>query len=346
MALLITLTVITLLIVTTLELNRRMRSAVIMSASGRDQITLISMASSGIHGGMALLVYDKQHTLIDSLNENWADPVKVTRFLDTLAFDNGDLTVEISDELSRIQVNALVEGPDGHNFNMLQQQLMFRFLDHHIPIENRDSNTSPHAIIDSIKDWIDYGDADAVTGLNGAESDYYRGLDPPYSCADSFLTVLTDLMRIKGITKDLYFGNSEKPGLSRYLTVFGVFENSGEKMIYPGKININTAEAPVLKALFSPEYEDMVDILIDFRSEKTESPFIHDLSDPAWYKRVPGFGSAQIDPELVTTSSDLFRIISTAQLNDTHLTITAIVHRQKEPETGKLWCKVLSWQIK
>ncbi|MFO8083446.1 MAG: efflux RND transporter permease subunit, partial [Desulfobacterales bacterium] len=92
--------------------------------------------------------------------------------------------------------------------------------------------------------------------------------------------------------------------------------------------------------------EDMVDILIDFRSEKTESPFIHDLSDPAWYKRVPGFSSAQIDPELVTTSSDLFRIISTAQLNDTHLTITAIVHRQKEPETGKLWCKVLSWQIK
>ncbi len=346
MALLITLTVTTLLIITALELNRRMRSAVMISASGRDQVTMLSMASSGIHMAMAFLVHDKQNTPIDSANEDWANHVKTAAIMDTMEFENGHVTVEISDELSRIQVNALVEGPDGQNFNMLQQQLLYRFLDLQIPPENRDDHTTPQAIINSIKDWIDYGDGDAVTGLSGAESDYYRSLDPPYSSANSFLTDLTDLMRIKGITENLYFGTFEKPGLSRYLTVFGEFEDGGEKMIYPGKININTAEAPVLAALFPPEYKDMIDMLIDFRTEQAGGPFIHNLSDATWYRRVPGFSMAHIDPGLITTSSDIFRIKAGALLNEKHLKLTAVVHRQKAPETGKIWCNVLSWQIK
>lgn len=346
MALLITLTVTTLLIITALELNRRMRSAVIISASGRDQVTMLSMASSGIHMAMALLVHDKQHTPIDSVNEDWADPAKTGAIMDTLEFENGYVTVEISDELSRIQVNALVEGPNGQNFNMLQHQLFYRFLDLQILPENRDDHTTPQAVINSMKDWIDYGDNDAVTGLSGAESGYYRSLDPPYSSANSFLTDLTDLMRIKGITENFYFGTSEKPGLYRYLTVFGEFEDAGKKMTYPGKININTAEAPVLAALFPPEYTDMIDTLIDFRTEQAGGPFIHDLSDPTWYQRVPGFRTAYIDSGLITTSSDLFRIKAAAQLHEKHLEITAVVHRQKAPETGKIWCKVLSWQIK
>ncbi len=37
-------------------------------------------------------------------------------------------------------------------------------------------------IINSLKDWLDSGDDDAITGLSGAESDYYEGLEPPYSC--------------------------------------------------------------------------------------------------------------------------------------------------------------------
>lgn len=345
-ALLITVSVVTVLIVTTLELNRRMRSSLTISASGRDQITLMGMASSGIHGAMALLVSDKQDTPIDSVNEDWADPAIINRIVDSMDFRDGHLRVEISDELSRIQVNALVDGPDGQNFNILQQQLLFRFLNLFIPFENRDNHTSPDAIIDSIKDWIDYGDADAITGLNGAESEYYRGLDPPYSCSDNFLTDETELMRIKGITRNLYEGSPETPGLSRYLTVFGVFKESGKEMIFPGKININTAEASVLAALLPTGHEDLANRLIDYRKGKPGDTFTHDLSDPYWYTRVPGFESIRIDPELLTTSSDIFRIRSTAQIGENQLTIMAVVYRQKEPETGKLWCKVLSWKIK
>ncbi len=346
MALLITLAVVTFLIVTALEFNRRARSAVTLSSWGRDQITMLGMASSGIHGAMALLIHDKRHTLVDSVNEIWADAAHVSRMTDSLAFEDGSVKVEIVDELSKIQVNALVEESQPQNFNIVQKRLLHRFLDNYIPSEIRNSDISPDAIVDSLKDWIDHGEGDAVTGLNGAESEYYLTLDPPYTCADHYLRDLTELPLIKGIAEKIYSGGTEKPGLSRYLTVFGVFDDSGNKVVYPGKININTAEAPVLAALLPPEYEDLADTLVEYRSDKSSNAGLHDLSDPEWYRRVPGFGSAWIDPELITTWSDLFRIESTAGLNGGKLTISAVVYRQKEPESGKFWCKVLSWQIK
>ncbi|MEE8541304.1 MAG: hypothetical protein V3S66_06550, partial [Desulfobacterales bacterium] len=61
-ALLITVTIITLLITVILELNRKVRSAVVSAGMTRDQITLEQMASSGIQAAMALLVKDKMST--------------------------------------------------------------------------------------------------------------------------------------------------------------------------------------------------------------------------------------------------------------------------------------------
>ncbi|MDX9817285.1 MAG: hypothetical protein RBT16_00115, partial [Desulfococcus multivorans] len=56
MALLITISVITVLIAGGLELNRRVRAAVVSAAATRDRTTLSLMASSGIHAAMAMLV--------------------------------------------------------------------------------------------------------------------------------------------------------------------------------------------------------------------------------------------------------------------------------------------------
>ena len=76
-----------------------------------------------------MLVKDKRESQIDSVQEDWADPEKVSEAMSDIDFDNGGVTVAISDERSRIQVNALVMLP-GHDFNPTQFLLWDRLPAH------------------------------------------------------------------------------------------------------------------------------------------------------------------------------------------------------------------------
>ena len=123
-ALLLVISVTTILIATALEYNRRARFAVISAAAARDRLTLSYMAASGVQAAMALLAKDRAESNIDSLQEDWANPDKISELLSEIPFDDGTLSVTISDEMGRIQVNALVVFPDGRNFNDSQRQLL------------------------------------------------------------------------------------------------------------------------------------------------------------------------------------------------------------------------------
>ncbi len=346
-ALLITLTIITLLIVTTLELNRQARAAVLSAATIRDRITLSEMTSSAVNLAMALLVKDKEVSPIDSVQEDWADTEKINVLLNDVAFDKGSLTLAISDELSRIQVNALVEYPDAQNFNQPQRSLMDRFLrlalSSNETIEDIDPATT---ILNSMKDWLDSGDDDAITGLSGAESDYYEDLDPPYRCKNGVITHLSELILIKGIIPEIYYGSEGIPGMSRYVTVNGMTDGGGSTLNFSGKININTAELPVLTALLPEENQDLAQAIFEYRMEKSGAVYTHDLSGKTWYKQVPGAGDIDINPELITTQSDIFKIETSANLHDMKMSVTVVVQRLAEPESGKYYCRVLSWEPK
>jgi len=52
----------------------------------------------------------------------------------------------------------------------------------------------------------------------------------------------------------------------------------------------------------------------------------------------------EIDPNIITTASDFFRIESLATLNEMKMKITAIVERENNKKTGKWECRVLSWE--
>ncbi len=71
---------------------------------------------------------------------------------------------------------------------------------------------------------------------------------------------------------------------------------------------------------------------------------MHDLSSLTWYKNVSGCSKIEIE-EIITTSSDLFRIKSTATLHEIKMTVTAVVQREKHGKTGKHICRILSWEI-
>ena len=98
-------------------------------------------------------------------------------------------------------------------------------------------------IVDSILDWIDEDD---LHKLNGAESDYYMNLSPPYESKDAPLDRPEEILLIRGMTPEIYYGN---PDLDA--------EEEGE--IHPGLvdllttapsnlINVNAASELVLQA--------------------------------------------------------------------------------------------------
>lgn len=95
-------------------------------------------------------------------------------------------------------------------------------------------------VIDSILDWRD---SNRDHRLNGAEEDYYRGLDPPYSCKDGRLDVLEELLLVRGVTPEIFFGKRDGgdvvPGLRDLLSVHALGDSA----------SLFLAPKPVLAAL-------------------------------------------------------------------------------------------------
>jgi general secretion pathway protein K len=117
-------------------------------------------------------------------------------------------------------------------------------------------------IADSILDWIDKDDRHRA---NGAESDYYRGLSPSYSAKNGPLDNLEELLKIKGVTPELFYGSEEykpqesssaenAPGLARFFTVQRV-----------SQFNPNTAERAVLEIMYP---ETQVDEILEKKEER------------------------------------------------------------------------------
>jgi len=127
-ALIITLTVITILVAVTFELNRQIQAAVTDSSIVRDRLIISHMIKSGINVAESILIVDKNASEIDSLQEDWANPEKIEEYLSYLIFDEGNILLYISDELGRIQINSLVAFPKGRDFNAPQKDFWYRFV--------------------------------------------------------------------------------------------------------------------------------------------------------------------------------------------------------------------------
>lgn len=344
MAVIMALAVVLLLVGAALELHMNERSNLLNTAALRDRLTLEQMAAAGVHAAMALLVKDRLESESDSLQEDWADPETLAALAEEIAFEQGKLEVHIFDELGKIQINSLVRFPEGRQFNESQRQMWERFASNLLTAhEDLDESAVP-TIINSIKDWLDSGDDEAVTGLSGAESDYYETLDPPYACKNGPFDDLSEVRLVKGITPEIFSGAGGTAGLGAYVTPYGAEASGDQKFTFPGKININTAELPVLTALLPNEAGDFAPLIVEYRAALSGSQFTHDLTNINWIKNVPGLADVNIDPALISVSTTIFRIVAVAALGDAQTSITAVVQRLRPSETEPWQCKVLNWK--
>jgi len=111
--------------------------------------------------------------------------------------------------------------------------------------------TEVDTIVDSIMDWRDTND---LHMLNGAEEDYYQSLDNPYSCKDGPFDMIEELLLVKGVTPEIFFGSKENDGeekqykgLVNYLTTWSSM-----------KINDNTAPGEVLEAVLGTAHAENI----------------------------------------------------------------------------------------
>ena len=350
MAVVMTMAVVLLVATAALELHINERTNLLNAAAMRDRITLDQMAASGINLAMAVLVKDRQDSESDSLQEDWADEETMAALVEQLPFEKGKLVVKISDEMAKIQINALVQFPEATQFSEKQRQIWERFANNLLSIYEllgdevgEMEDTDAMTIINSVKDWLDK-DEDIITGLNGAESDYYQELDPPYECKNGPFDHISEVRLVRGITPELFNGIAGAAGLGNYITVYGAAEVNDQQFSYPGKININTAELPVLKVLLPSGSEDFADLLIDYRQAVSGTQYTNDLTNINWYKNVPGFSGITIDPDLISVSSNIFRIVATAVIDETKAVTIAVVQRERESDSAPWKCKVLNWK--
>jgi general secretion pathway protein K len=344
MVLVMVLMAVAILVAAAVEGHRKVRFAMGSAGTTRDLRQLGWIAASGIELAKALLVEDKRVTKTDTVQEIWADEAEVAKVLDAVPFENGSLELSISDILGKIQINALVKPPKGQQFDDNQKNLWDRFLR---PILELDEDADPNSttdLINCMKDWMDKEDDDAITGINGAETDYYEDLEPPYSCRNGTVDHKDQLLLVKGMTRELYYGQDGLPGISEYITEYGA-EGGRQGGTFPGKVNIGTCPLPVMQALVQVENRDLAGAIIAYRGEKDGAGFVNDVSQAGWYKNAPGCGDVEIPADLVTTGSNWFEVRAKAVSGTLTRSVVAVLYREKDNSTGLWTCRVLSCRV-
>lgn len=341
-ALIAVLTVMMVLVALVMSLHREMRDTVISARESGDETRAYHVAATGVAAGMALLIRDRELTEIDSVQEEWNDPEIVAAAVAATGITPVPEVI-ITDELGKIQVNALVARPNETNGN--QVKLWERFL---LALSLHDESlmgTNPYTVLNPMIDWLDSGDDDRITGLNGAETGYYEGLEPPYAPRNDYFTHLSELQRVRGVTPELWAAVGGAAGLSRVMTVWGQETRSGKSLKMDGKININTASREVIASLITEASSyHMAEEMWEYREEKSEGVYMHGL-EGKWYRQCPGCEDVPLAENLITDKSDLFRITARAKVDGGQVRISSVVRREKDAKSGRFICRVLHWSV-
>jgi general secretion pathway protein K len=144
-------------------------------------------------------------------------------------FRGNHYEVRVLDEAGRLSLNKTTGD---------QLRLIFQNLE--VP-EN-----DAEIIADSIVDWRDRDDFHQP---NGAESEYYEGLDRPYRAKNADFDTVEELLLVRGVTHDIFYGHDDIPGLR---DIFSIFNKKA-------RLNKNSITPQVMQALTGMKREDAED---------------------------------------------------------------------------------------
>jgi general secretion pathway protein K len=329
--LILVLLMITVLVVLAVETLRAMQVEEAGARYFQNSFQAESLAKSGAHAVMALLLKDGAENQVDHLGEPWAQVGQPGSEALALS-DVGTLEGGVADEGGKYPINALVDDKGalrpGH-----QQVLQHLLTNPPFRMEAEDAK----ALIAAIKDWLDPDDEPTEGG--GAESDYYESQDKPHGCKNGPITSLAELLLVRGMPEAIYYGKDGGPGLKDLVTVYS-----------DGKININTAGPEVLGALLSPSTPpetaaSWVENVIAYRKDPMHWDF---LGESDWYRnRMTGFSDINLPADLITTQSSYFSVLMTGKVGAGRKTVFACLERRKTEKDKQNQMEVIVrfWQV-
>jgi len=217
------------------------------------------MGRSGVEMAKWVLSLSRQipgEQTYDGLNQFWAGGVGPTNIADNpfegvslqdVPLGDGTISIEIVDAERYLNINSIAT----RNPQLLE-----------LILQLCGAGASDSVDVSSaIRDWIDPNDDAAMGG--GAESDFYRMLNPPYVAKNGPIDDLSELLKIRGMTPQLYWGPRSEGGIAVSST-----HSAGHRMgpstflgqsiagsvgladvfsaVSSGQVNINTAPYPVL----------------------------------------------------------------------------------------------------
>jgi general secretion pathway protein K len=270
----------------------------------------------------------------DSLNQIWAggpggdaetNGALAGISLDNFAIGDGTVSLKIVDLERKANINTA-------NQPEIQQALTLMGAD----------ADDISVVSDSILDWIGPPGAPRIAG---AESDYYLGLSPPYHAKNAPIDDLSELLLVKGVTPEMYWGgaSSNSPASERpRRPKLGFGGAPGQMPDYPfglkdvftavsiGRININTADANVLQMIPGVDNATAAAII----KQRAGPDGVDGTDDDTPFRSPNEIVSAGASPQamqqigsLCTVRSSTFEVHVTAHIGDSSREFIAILFR-------------------
>jgi general secretion pathway protein K len=247
--------VIAILSVVVLEFCFAMRTEVNIAQNFKEETQRYAMAEGGIERAIAELIYRndaRMQQLRKTLKPEEVPAEKREWVTDgrpyVLSFDQGTCEVRAMGEAGKVNIN-IVSDPT-------LRKIIGQF---GLEGEARD------VVVDSILDWRTPGE---LHRLNGAKSDYYQSLKEPYDCKNGNFDSVEELLLVRGVTPELFYGRKktekgdevEKVDRVGLKDIFSIYA-SGEQ------VDINSASATTLRIVLGIPNE-VAQQIVKARAEK------------------------------------------------------------------------------
>jgi len=213
------------------------------SASVREEATAAHRFSDETQGYyLALAGFEKG--LYDFLHQQPNVPVQSNEPKKNDLFDGNWREENFGGGIFRVR---LIDEGGKININRVNEETLRRILTNlGLDDQRRD------ILVDSIMDWRD---PDELHRTNGAENDYYANQSPPYSAKNGPLDSVEDLLWIRGMSPDLFYGYGDgkeaAPADSPRIALKDIFTVDSPI----DRVNLRTASAEVIHAVMGISLE-------------------------------------------------------------------------------------------
>lgn len=206
-------------------------------------------------------------------------------------------------------------------------------------------------ITDSILDWID---PDDQPRLSGTESDFYLGQNPPYQAKNGPLDDLTELLLIRGVVPEMFFGTDlSQVDVPRSVTGRALAVNKNTGPIYTNAlrdvftttsarvINLNTTSALVLQAVLGIDQPTAQAILARRAGLDGQDGTEDDVPfrTPGELGAVPGINpqAVQAMARLFSVRSATFEVEVAVDIGGQKRTMVALIYRANARDVRTLY---------